>query len=383
MTTFTEAVERVELADANVRTMFGSQGRRLGSSLREDAGYEDALIEASRLYEEVVSGRRPEHHLVEALTTDDFPILFGDAMSRTLLAGYREQSYTWSNYAGRRTVRDLREAKLLMVDGGAGRLDKVKQRGEYPESKIVESDKTVRPFKYGRAFDVSLEMLINDDLGVFSTTGTLARFGRGARRTEEWVATGLFVGTAGPDADLYNAGNGNVVTGNPVLSRTSLQAAISQLSQQTDEDGEPIVIEAVELVVPPALMLTAQEIINATEYRIEAGGKTTVIKGNGVSANLRISVAHYIPVIADTNGDTSWFLFANPNDQRPAIELAFLRGYEDPQMFEKAPDSQRIGGGAADIVDFETDSRRYKVRHFVGGLQVDPKATIGSNGSGA
>lgn len=384
MPPLTEAITRVEEADANVRGMFGSDlGRRIVTPV-DDPAREAAIVEAVTFYQDCVSGRRPEHHLREALSTSDFPLLFGDVMNRTLLAGYREQTYTWSNYASRRTVADLREAKMLMVDGGAGRLERVKERTEYPESTITESQDTVRPFKYGRSFDVDLEMLINDDLGVFGTDGVLTRFGRGSRRTEEWVATNLFVGTAGPASGIYTAGNGNIVTGNPTLSRASLQAALTQLAQQTDSDGEPISIEAVELVVPTALALTAQEIIGATQYRsVDADGNVTIITGNGVSANLRISVNHYISQVADTNADTSWFLFANPTVQRPALVMAFLRGYESPQMFEKAPDAQRLGGGGTDIVDFEIDARRYKVRHFVGGVAIDPKATIASNGSGA
>lgn len=383
MPSFTEAIERVETADANARSMFGGQGQRVARNA--DPGYEAEVARAAALYEAVVTGSRPEHHLREALTTDDFPILFGDVLSRSLLAGYNEQTYTWANYAERRPVRDLREIRLVMVDGGATRLERVGQRAPYPESDIAESDARVRPYKYGRTFDVSMEMLINDDLGVFSNSGTMQRFGRGARRTEEWVATNLFVDANGPHASVYTAGNNNIVTGNPALTRTALQTALTVLSEQTDADGEPIIIEAVELVVPTALELTAREILDTREYRIVDGaGNTQILTGNGVSANLRLNVNHYISRVASSaNGATSWFLIANPTSQRPALVMAFLRGFDTPQMFVKAPDAQPIGGaGAGEMVDFETDSRRYKVRHFVGGVSVDPKATVASNGSG-
>lgn len=379
---FTDSVQQVEAADANVRSMFGGQGQRI--TRRDDPGYEAEVARAAALYEAVVTGRRPEHHLREALTTDDFPILFGDVLSRSLLSGYGEQTYTWQNYADRRTVRDLREIRLVMVNGGASRLERVGERDEYPESGIAESDQRVRPFKYGRVFDLSLEMLVNDDLGVFSTNGTMQRFGRGARRTEEWVATNLHTDANGPHAGVYTAGNGNIVDGNPPLSRSALQAGLQALSEQVDEDGEPIIIEAVELVVPTALELTAREILDTREYRItDAAGNVQILTGNGVSANLRLNVNHYIPRVADAaNGATSWFLFANPSAQRPALVMAFLRGFDTPQMFVKRPDAEPVGGGAAEMVDFETDSRRYKVRHFVGGVSVDPKATVASNGSG-
>lgn len=381
MPTLNEAIERVESTDANVRSMFGGQGHRIVP--RDDPGYESEVARAAALYEAVVTGRRPEHHLQEALSTDDFPILFGDVLSRSLLAGYDEQTYTWANYCDRRTVRDLREIKLVMTDGGASRLDQVGERAPYPESTIVESEKRVRPVKYGRAFDLTLEMLVNDDLGVFTDNGTMQRFGRGARRTEEWVATNLHTDDNGPHASVYTSGNNNIVSGNPPLSRSALQDALTLLSQQTDVDGEPIVIDAVELVVPTALELTAREILDTREYRIVDGaGNTQILTGNGVSANLRLNVNHYVSRVASTNGTTSWFLFANPQAQRPALVMAFLRGFDQPQMFMKAPDAQPIGGGGTDMVDFESDARRYKVRHFTGGVAVDPKATVASNGSG-
>ena len=94
----------------------------------------------------------------------------------------------------------------------------------------------------------------------------------------------------------------------------------------------------------------------------------------------------YIPIVASSsNGNTSWFLFANPNNGRPALEMAFLRGHEEPEIFMKTSNAQRIGGGMTDPMDgdFDTDSLQYKVRHVLGGARLDPKMTVASSGAGS
>lgn len=386
MPRFTEYIETVRASEASVSSLFGGDGfthrvgrRRPGDDPSWDADLAEAVAFIGRLQG---SGQHGVTQLQEAMTTDDFPLLFGDALSRELLAGYQDTPTTWQNYAARRTVNDFREHKLNAIDGGEGRLAEVGEREEYEETSLSESEFGLTVAKFGRRMSFSWEMLINDQLNAFGPSSVTRRFGRAARRTEEFKAAELFVDADGPHDSLYTAGNGNIVTGNPALSRNALQTGLQIMAEQTDADGEPITIEAVELVVPPALQLTADEITSTTQIRItDADGNVQVISGNGVAANLRTSVNHYISTIATTNGDTTWFLFANPNRGRPAIALGFLRQHEQPEIFERLPNSRRVGGGE-DLVDFETDAKDYKVRHVAGGARVEPKATVASNGTG-
>jgi len=103
-----------------------------------------------------------------------------------------------------------------------------------------------------------------------------------------------------------------------------------------------------------------------------------------MKARFRLNKDSYIPIVASSaNGSTSWFLFGNPDNGRPALEMGFLRGHEEPEIFMKAPNSIRVGGGGEDFGDFDTDSVEYKVRHIFGGTREDPKMTVASNGSGA
>jgi hypothetical protein len=196
----------------------------------------------------------------------------------------------------------------------------------------------------------------------------------------------------GPDAGLFKVGFNNILTGNPELSIESLQAAMTQLSKQVDFDGEPILVDVVTLVIPPALRVVAENIINATEIWATNMGGTDDQKlrvANWMKNGINLQVEPWIPFIATKkNGDTSWFLFGSPSDGRPALEIGFLRGNEEPALYERLPTARRVGGGGGDAMEsFEDDSRAWRVRHVIGGTQLTgtggTKATIASNGSKA
>src|SRR5205823_2790522 len=94
---------------------------------------------------------------------------------------------------------------------------------------------------------------------------------------------------------------------------------------------------------------------------------------------VKIAVNYYVPIVASSaNGATSWFLFADPNTSRPALEAGFLRGHEAPEIFVKRPNAQLVGGGEVPE-DFDTDTQQWKIRHVLGGARIEPKASVGSN----
>lgn len=386
MSDFLEVIETIRADEASPERLFKGSGEGMRKNhLCKDPKYPTMLAEAAKFVADIVKGKRSMRHLQEAMTTSDFPYLFGDILDRQLLAAYQEAPSTWQNYAKRSLVRDFRTVKRFSVYGADQVLSKVPEGKEYPFSKIDEN----APYSYsvdvyGRKLAFSFQTIINDDLEAL-TDGPV-RLGRAARRTENKFVTSLYVDANGPHASFYTAGYGNIITGNPVLSLAALQTGMETLSKQVDEDGEPIVVETVELVVPPALEVTALNYLNALQIELTEKGGTSarkLVSQNWMKTRFRLNLDYYIPIVAsNANGHTSWFLFANPDNGRPAMEVGFLRGYEEPQVFMKRPNAVAVGGGGDDEFDFDTDSREYKARHIVGGTREDPKMTVGSNGSG-
>ena len=386
MADFLDLIETISAGDASVDRLFSGEGRRVRGR-GEDPRYKAALAEAAKFIADIYSGRRRSHQLQEAMSTSDFPLLFGDIMDRQLLAAYREWPTGISQIARTATVRDFRTVERYAVDGGAATLEKVKELTEYPEAALSESKYSYRVEKRGKKLPFSWETMINDDLDALQQSPTI--LASSARRSEERFITDLFVGTDGPDGTFFAAGNANVVTGNPALSISALQIAFQVLASQSDSDGNPIMIDGVFLVVPPALEVTARNILNATQLEVvEAGGTANqrLIAANWMRNRVTLIVDPWLPVVSSTaNGNTSWYLFASPTGNRPSMEFARLRGHEEPAIFVKEPNARRVGGGTVDPMDgdFDIDAIEYKVRHVFGGTLMDPKMAVASNGTAA
>lgn len=382
-----ELLETVRAEEVSVQRLFGKDGQGARSQSRGPK-YMSKLVEATRLVADVMNGRRGMHVLKEAMTTSDFPYLFGDIIDRQILAAYRETQYSWNRIAKRGRVRDFRAVKRFSTYGADQVLPAiVGEKGEYPYEAINENTPySYALSKYGRKLKYAWEAMINDDLQALQDGPE--RLGRAARRSEEKFVTQMYVDASGPHASFYTVGNLNIVTGNPALSLASLQTAMQQMAAQTDENGEPIIIEQMELRVTPALEVTALNILNAMQIEMAEKGGTAnrkLITANWMKSRFNVTVDYYIPIVASSaNGATSWFLFGDPNNGRPALEMGFLMGHEEPEIFMKSPNATRVGGGGVDAMngDFDTDAIEYKLRHVFGGSRMDPKMTMGSNGSG-
>lgn len=395
--------------------------------------YERKLHEASHVILRGLTGSRMDRYrLEEAMTMSDFPNLFGDVIDRSVLANYLETPYTWNMIAYASEVSDFRPVKRFRVDGGTGLLGNtllmppgsstpgmdssgnllpIQEGSQYPEDSLSDNEYTYRLQKFGKRMPFAWETFVNDDLNALKDTP--ARFGRGARRTEEYIVTKLFAN----NTSFFSSGNKNIVTNavvgdsggdNPALTITALQRAIIVMMQQLDTTGQPISVEAVTLVVPPSLKTIAMNILN-TDYvwmgdqgGTNGGANTFPLQQlhamNWAKNIVRLAVNYYLPLVDTTHGKTGWYLFSNPENGRPALEFGRLRGHTTPELFMKLPNSTAIGEGSMGPGpsvamgttnmnplegDFDTDSVNYKVRHVCNGVTLDPIMAVYSNGSGS
>jgi len=356
---------------------------------RSQPVYQERLVALTETVTAVVAGSLPSTKLYEAMGSADFPLLFGDVLDRMLLGFYNDAPSTWRQFARVARVRDFRTVKRFRVDGAEGVLPRVLPQGEYKLATLTEGKYEYAVLKYGRKLGFDFESWINDDLDIL--TDIPRRHARAANRSERKFVTALYADTNGPHASFYTAGSKNLITiangaplDNPVLGIPGLQAAITLLSKQRDADGEPIAIDMVHLVVPPALEITAQNILNAIQLIVGADSAAErLVTNNWMKNRVQLHVEPYLPVISTTNGNTSWYLFADPNGSMPALEVGFLRGYEAPTISMKAPNTVVLSGADAMPMDFDTETLEYKVRHIFGGQRMDPKMTVASKGTAA
>lgn len=382
-----DLIETYNTNDATERNLYAREGRRVRGG-RNDPKHKAALVEAARLYEGTLKGRVPMSRFQEAMTTSDFSYLFADIIDRQLLAAYQHRPVMWQQLAKRGRVRDFRTVNRFTLDGGQAILAPVGQAEEYPAASVTDGKYAYKVGKFGKRLPFTWEDFINDDLDALAALPD--RLALSASLSEERFVTDLFAGTTGPDSTFFASGNKNIVTANPALSVAGLTTAFTTLAAQVDLDGNPIYIDGVMLVVPPALEVTANNIIHATEiWSADGGGDGTgsnqLHVTNWLTNRVKLVVDPWLPIISTTNGSTSWYLFADPNVGRPAMEVGFLIGHETPELFIKAPNAIRVGGGLADPMDgdFDNDATDFKVRHVFGGTLMDPKSAVASNGTGS
>lgn len=397
MSTFLDLIESIPVAEASQQRLWGGEGRNV-RGIRGRPGYQRLHDEALSLTARTLEGDRfAALQFSEAMSTSDFPLLFGDILDRSLEQRFAEYPLTIDAIVRRKRARDFRTAKTFAVDGAEGLLGEVEERAPYPERSVSEKSDSIAVKKVGAVIDHSWENMVNDDLDALRDAPD--RLARAARRTEHHAITALYVGASGPHGSLFSAshtsvgGGSNIITGNPALSQDSLKTALTQMRNQRDADNQPIMFDTIHLVVPPALELVANEIVNTERFEVQEGSAgdgqvRRVISGNGLGGTIRVIVDPYIPYIATSNAGTSWFLFGDPANSRPALEFRRLIGHETPSLWVKLPNAQAVGGGQVGPLqgDFETDSIRYRVRDVHGGARLVNtggwKTAFASNGSG-
>jgi len=352
------------------------------SEVRKPENYDERLKETVDLLTNA-RGYAPHRHefmLREALTTSDFPYLFGDVLDRQVLASYKAVPPVWKSFVKMSTVPRIFPqvgGYRFAVTGGDQYLPEVAEKGEYLASERDETRYPVYVKKYGKQFDISWESMINDDLGALKDTPE--RFARAAVRTEHRLVSGVYVADLVGAANLYAGANGN--SGALPLTVPNLENTVEAMMAFTDANGEPIMNRPKYLVVGPGLEMTARQILTSTVIqRTESAGgavaawpMTNVISQFG----LQLVVDPYIPIYAPA-AVLSWFLFADPSDIA-AMEFDHLTGHERPEICMKASDKVSVGGGDLGPMtgDFATDNVFYRVRLVAGCNRLDWRATYG------
>ncbi len=342
------------------------------------AGWEMRLAEANRLIYNLdnIPSHRWEYAIKEALTTSDFPFLFGDTLDRQLLSLYKVAPADWKKFTKLTTNRDFRKADRYQIFGGDNYLDEVSQKGEYLASPRTEARYQIQLKKYGRQFDISWESIVNDDLGALKDTPQ--RFANAASRTEHRLVTSQYY----HNVVLATAGRGNLSV-NP-LTIANLETGIEWFAARTDPNGEAIPTRPKYLVVVPALEMTARAILTSAS-KMGLAGATTIAGAPDVwvpnqnivaQMGLELVVDPYITILGATttplSSVASWFLFTPPGELA-VLEAAHLRGHERPEICMKASDKVTVGGAAITPMsgDFASDNIFYRVRLPFGVTTLD------------
>ena len=345
-----------------------------------------AITEAERIWDRVwnKADMRATVYALEAMSTSDlFVSVTGDVLDRELVARYNDLDTQWALFASRTTVRNFKPKKMVDILGGRTVLDRVPELTEYPQANYDTREYSIEVEKFGRRFGFSWEAGINDDLDELQTVPD--QFATAARVTEDVNALSLVANptTGAPNTAFFKNYTGDAIPGPDTtpttlaLTSENLSAAITTVKTRRDHQGNLVAPGRLILMVGVAQEMNARRILNATMIRTTVGSRSTD-EPNWLNGAVDL-------VVHNRLAGNAWFLLPAPATARPAIAVAFLRGFETPDIRVKANTGQALGGGAlgADSGSFEIDDTQYRVRHVNGGATMDPLHTYASTGAGS
>lgn len=287
--------------------------------------------------------------LREALNSGSFANVLGNSIRRRLVADYRVQTQydVWRRLTGEPVpANDFRTNERTRY-GGYGDLPTVNQAAAYQAVTSPTDEKAEYAVtKRGGLETVTIEMIKNDDVGVIRRIPVA--LSRAAKRT-----LGKFVldfiranPTIYDTKALFHVDHGNL--GTAALAAASLSAGrLAMLKQAEAGSNAPLGIGPRTLWVPPDL----EEAASNLQRRNTENDKTFI-------QSLTLDI---IPVWYWTDAN-DWALSADPLDI-PMVELGFLDGQEEPEIFVQ--DNPSVGSM------FTNDQVTYKIRHIYGAAAVD------------
>ena len=129
-------------------------------------GLVDLAEESLRLNQRLGSGRVSRDEIVkQALGTADFVNLFLNVGNKVALEGYQSVGFNWELFCDVGSVSNFNIHTGVGVLGLTEGLEEMPEGSEYTKSKIIDEKETWSVKTYGRAFDVTRQAIINDDIG--------------------------------------------------------------------------------------------------------------------------------------------------------------------------------------------------------------------------
>ena len=290
-------------------------------------------------------------------TSSDFPQLLSNTAGKVLRAAYGNFPNTWQQIAATGSVSDFKIHPRIQM-GSFNNLATIPEGSEYTYGSLAEQYENAQAVTKGKAIALTRQMIVNDDLGGFTRRAQI--MGRAAARTVNtdfyaYLTSGssnlgptstdggqffnaTATTTAGGHANLLASGSGTAI------STASIAVGRAAMRKQKDASNRET------LNITPKVLLTgvgkedvAWAVLNSV---------TDVSSSNANKKNYAYDVARLDlvtdPYLDDLFGGLAWYLFADPMDAAAAFEVVFLDGQQTPFI--------------DDMVDFDTDSMKFKVR---------------------
>lgn len=279
--------------------------------------------------------------------------ILSNTANKMLLAAYQQVPSVWREFCAIGSNRDFKQAaNYRLVSDGTFEL--VPAGGEIKRGSLSDQQYTTEVDTRGKLIGITRKQFINDDLGAFAAGPQM--LGRDGAIALEKSAFTLLLANSN---SFFDAANSNLQTTNS-LSIGGLTAAEQLFLDQTDEAGQPTMVMPKVLLVPTALHVTANQIVNSTEVSeaAVADSATRVQVGKGNPHAGRFSVI-YSPWLSNAtltgNSSTAWYLMADPAQGVAPLRVSFLDGQQVPTIETADASFETLGVQMRCVYDYGVD----------------------------
>ncbi len=358
--------------------------------------------------------------LKETMSRTDYQALFADVLD-ILYYGYFNAFPVFNEAVCRvQDLADTRFVKRYMLDGLvspavfedlAAPAHQQALSGPVPQNDSTFPTTNTAAIEYQPALmqtkaSINWSAILNDNLGIFQDVPR--RIVISINRGITIFIHSLYAGNGDLNSTLFQSGYHNRVliangagTDNPVLGAQGIMDATKILAGQRDSSGQPIMLggmgSRVKIVYGSTNVAVAKNLQNTVRNQISVEGGSANSQGfpsqwleTNAWFNQNTDWIHdpYFDEGAIAAGFSSipkgWCMFADPMTlERPAIEIGYLRGFRQAQLFQKVPNTMRPGGGVEPMMgDWTTMNQEMKAISVLGGAQMDGRSCVGSTGTG-
>lgn len=294
-----------------------------------------------------VSGHVDRERLKAGFDSGTFSYVLGNTMYRRMVQDYKEANDFGVSrlISSRRNAKDFRTIESVRIAYYGDIPDVNPEAADYADlGQLSDEEVSYALNQKGGLVIVTRKMIINDDMSAVSKI--ISRLPRAARRTRAKRIWNKFLSNAtykGDSKSVFHADHGNL--GSAAYSIASALAAKTAMAQQTEAgSGERLMLKPVTVAFPTELYNIVKNVNDFNPQAVE------IANGNSMFGFFKPEGIIESPFMTDA---TDWMMFADPNEVE-IIEVAYLNGQEEPEMF--VADNPVVGQ------TFVADKMTYKIR---------------------
>lgn len=339
---------------------------------------DERVYEAAKLFAEGKSGADyfKQATLLEAFSTDDFPVLLGDAFAKQAVKAQQDAVKEFEPILTDVTVDDFNEHKLVDMWGNDA-FETVLQGEEYKGGILSETELTHKAAKHGKSYGLTWELRRSRQFSALANFPKL--LGNGSIKGQNNSVGALLTQTNGWDTGFF----GSVAT--TAFTPENLDAALKALATTEDHRGDLVDTSNLVLVYGPALRSEVNRVLNAVELELQVTDGTKVTKTRIANPFANVVTPLESRTVGKLLGTkpNGWALIQGKGSDLPSIIRTLLSGEETVDIRVKRDQGARVGGGdlSPEEGSFNDDTIWFRGRDVYG---IDKGFTTGvyaSNGA--